>query len=154
MRPWVLFREDLLEFSHFQAFLKRRYGRTYGHTDIWTYGRTDGRTDTPSYRDARTHLKIRCQLKNYMHIHTRTHAHADRHAHTHKPWLIMILTANTKNFRWTNWPTHPLNSGNKKFRTRKFWSSLSLILALINLKIVVHFIALWKFFKISDSSGP
>ena len=27
---------------------------TYGHTDIWTYGHTDG----PSYRDARTHLKM------------------------------------------------------------------------------------------------
>ena len=27
--------------------------------DGWTDGRTDGRMDKPSYRDARTHLKIR-----------------------------------------------------------------------------------------------
>ena len=31
--------------------------QTYGRTDGWTDRRTDGRTDTPSYRDARTHLK-------------------------------------------------------------------------------------------------
>ena len=29
-----------------------------GLTDIRTDGRTDGRTDRPSYRDARTHLKM------------------------------------------------------------------------------------------------
>ena len=33
---------------------RRTDGRTYGHTDI----RTDGHTDGPSYRDARTHLKM------------------------------------------------------------------------------------------------
>ena len=32
--------------------------RTYGPTDLRTYGPTDLRTDRPSYRDARTHLKI------------------------------------------------------------------------------------------------
>ena len=37
----------------FSYFMKRRNG----HTDIHTYGRTDIRTDRPSYRDARTHLK-------------------------------------------------------------------------------------------------
>ena len=31
---------------------------TEGHTDIWTNGHTDIRTDRPSYRDARTHLKM------------------------------------------------------------------------------------------------
>merc|ERR1712228_544989 len=36
---------------HFQRFLQKRYGPTDG--------RTDRRTDTPSYRDARTHLKTR-----------------------------------------------------------------------------------------------
>ena len=36
-----------MRFCH---FLQKRYGRTDG----WT----DGRTDTASYRDARTHLKI------------------------------------------------------------------------------------------------
>ena len=30
---------------------------TDGHTDPRSYGHTDGRTDRPSYRDARTHLK-------------------------------------------------------------------------------------------------
>ena len=34
----------------FSCFLKRRKGRTYGPTDL--------RTDRPSYRDARTHLKM------------------------------------------------------------------------------------------------
>ena len=38
-----------LKIARFRRFLKRRNG----HTDI----RTDGRTDRPSYRDARTHLK-------------------------------------------------------------------------------------------------
>ena len=28
----------------FQRKMKRHNGRTYGHTDIWTYGRTDGQT--------------------------------------------------------------------------------------------------------------
>ena len=37
----------------------RAYGRTDGPTD----GRTDGRTDRPSYRDARTHLKIGASMK-------------------------------------------------------------------------------------------
>ena len=35
--------------------------RTYGHTD----GRTDIRTDRPSYRDARTHLKTKTTRSNY-----------------------------------------------------------------------------------------
>ena len=38
---------------HFQQFLPKRYGPT----DLGTNGRTDQRTDTPSYRDARTHPK-------------------------------------------------------------------------------------------------
>ena len=42
-----------LQIVCFPCFLKRRNGRTYG----WTYGPTDLRTDRPSYRDARTHLK-------------------------------------------------------------------------------------------------
>ena len=33
------------------------YGHMDGWTDIRTVGWTYGRTDTPSYRDARTHLK-------------------------------------------------------------------------------------------------
>ena len=36
----------------------RTDGHTDGHTDGRTDGRMDGRTDEPSYRDARTHLKI------------------------------------------------------------------------------------------------
>ena len=40
-----------LDFMH---FLQKRDR----HTDGPTNGRTDGRTGTPSYRDARTHLKI------------------------------------------------------------------------------------------------
>ena len=39
-----------MRFCH---FLQKHYGRTDGPTD----GPTDGRMDTPSYRDARTHLK-------------------------------------------------------------------------------------------------
>ena len=34
-------------------------GRTYRHTD----GHTDIRTDRPSYRDARTHLKERKKIR-------------------------------------------------------------------------------------------
>ena len=40
-----------VRFSH---FLRKHYRRTDGRTD----GPTDGRTDRPSYRDARTHLKM------------------------------------------------------------------------------------------------
>ena len=36
---------------------------THGPTDGRTDGPTDGRTDRPSYRDARTHLKIDRQRK-------------------------------------------------------------------------------------------
>ena len=43
-----------LQIVCFPCFLKRRNGRTYG----WTYGPTDLRMDRPSYRVARTHLKI------------------------------------------------------------------------------------------------
>ena len=42
--------------------MKKKGGQTDGHTyirtDGRTYIRTDGRTDGPSYRDARTHLKM------------------------------------------------------------------------------------------------
>ena len=41
------------DFGQFRRFLLNGNGRTYGHTDIWTYGRTD----RPFYRDARMHLK-------------------------------------------------------------------------------------------------
>ena len=37
---------------------RQRDGPTDGLTDGWTDGWTDGRMDTPSYRDARTHLKM------------------------------------------------------------------------------------------------
>ena len=40
----------------FLQFKKKRI--TDQPTDRRTDGRTDGRTDRPSYRDARTHLKI------------------------------------------------------------------------------------------------
>ena len=43
------------KFACYQCFeLMLTDGRTDGHTD----GHTDGRTDKPSYRDARTHLKM------------------------------------------------------------------------------------------------
>ena len=35
-------------------------------TDRRTDGPTDGRTDTPSYRDARTHLKRMDKLENFL----------------------------------------------------------------------------------------
>merc|ERR1712002_1019632 len=38
---------------------KTHYGPTDGPTDGRTDGPTDRRTDRPSYRDARTHLKIK-----------------------------------------------------------------------------------------------
>ena len=40
-------------------FLQKRHRRTDGPT----YGPTDGRTDRPSYRDARTHLKMGFQSR-------------------------------------------------------------------------------------------
>ena len=40
------------EFGVFSLMVMDR--RSYGHMD----GHTDGRTDRPSYRDARTHLKM------------------------------------------------------------------------------------------------
>ena len=51
--------QDLIEAKNSQEtrFLRRRYGPTDRRTDGWT----DGRTDRPSYRDVRTHLK---SLKN------------------------------------------------------------------------------------------
>ena len=55
-----------LKITRFCRFLKRRngrtYGRTYGRTDI----RTDIRTDRPSYRDARTHLKMKRRHREYI----------------------------------------------------------------------------------------
>ena len=42
-------------------------GRTDGRTDRQTDQRTDGRTDIPSYRDARTHLKIDLKLESVDH---------------------------------------------------------------------------------------
>ena len=42
----------------YPAFFLNANGRTYGSTDGPTDGRGDIRTDGPSYRDARTHLKM------------------------------------------------------------------------------------------------
>ena len=42
MRPWVLFREDLLEFSHFQRFLQKLYGIMIKNAEI---GCSGGRGD-------------------------------------------------------------------------------------------------------------
>ena len=47
-----------LQKARFSCFLKKRYGQTDGRTDGHTDGWTDGRADRPSYRDARTHLKM------------------------------------------------------------------------------------------------
>ena len=47
-----------LQRVRFSCLLKRRSGWTDGPTDLRTYGQTDLRTDRPSYRNARTHLKI------------------------------------------------------------------------------------------------
>ena len=44
-----------LQIVRFSCLLKRRNGRTYGRTDL----QMDGPTDRPSYRDAKTHLKIK-----------------------------------------------------------------------------------------------
>ena len=50
---------------HFCDLKKTRYRPTDGRTDGRTDGQTDGWTDTPSYRDARTHLKtMNLYLKN------------------------------------------------------------------------------------------
>ena len=52
----------ILNFGHFSQ-------KHYGRTDRWTDRRTNGRTDTPSYRDAKTHLKMSdlCRVWEAMH---------------------------------------------------------------------------------------
>ena len=53
--------------------------------------RTDGSRDTPSYRDARTHLKIlvthaytHMHANAHAYTHARTYTHTHTHKHTHK----------------------------------------------------------------------
>ena len=58
----TLYPSFMSEMSDFASSKKMGYGRTNGRTDGRTDGPTDGptdgRTDRPSYRDARTHLKM------------------------------------------------------------------------------------------------
>ena len=55
-----LFGYTIQRFFYFNSRVTdgRKDGRTDGWTDGQTDGQTDGWTDTPSYRDARSHLKI------------------------------------------------------------------------------------------------
>ena len=72
MRPCVLLREDLLVFKYFYKNVMDRPtdGWMDEQTDGWTEGWMDGQMDAPSYRDARTHLKIMCLYLT----HTNTYA--------------------------------------------------------------------------------
>ena len=63
----------------FLQFKKKRI------TDRPTDGRTDGRTDRPSYRDARTHLKIGCHPSNYGYL---THKTPSEHGKTQFPSIL------------------------------------------------------------------
>ena len=48
-----------MKITRFCRFMKRCNGHTDGRTYGRTYGWTDERTNRPSYRDARTHLKLK-----------------------------------------------------------------------------------------------
>ena len=64
----MTFRQQTILFLVLFCFISVEISEIQLVCDGWTNGLTDGQTDLPSYRDARTHLKMQLKIQFFRHL--------------------------------------------------------------------------------------